>query len=166
MSIGLTKGLSQRPGESAVVSYFFCQNADYELNTIEAIIKGLILQLVRQQELLKQCLRDRWDASNERFIEDVTSWRGLWSIFMEMLDLCQCPKIYVIVDALDECRDSGMADLLKCIVRVGLSRPSRIKWLLTSRLLDSAERELLARSDQVQVSLELDSQHISQSVDT
>jgi hypothetical protein len=32
---------------------------------------------------------------------------------MAMLDRCQCPTIYVIVDALDECQEVVMADLLK-----------------------------------------------------
>ena len=61
MSIGLIEELSQRPKDMTAVTYFFCQNADYELNTMEAIIKGLILQLIRQQESVKQTLRDRWD---------------------------------------------------------------------------------------------------------
>ena len=85
---------------------------------------------------------------------------------MEMLERCQRRRVYVVVDALDECRGKGMADLLKVIVRNGLGRPSQVKWLLTSRPLDSAERELLAGSDQVRVSLELNAQHISRAVRT
>jgi hypothetical protein len=166
MSIGLIEELSRRPEHATVVTYFFCQNADYELNTIAAIIKGLILQLVSQQQELKKSLRDRWDTVNERFSEDVTSWRGLWDIFMEMLECCKCPRVYVVVDALDECQDDGMANLLKLIVRTGHGRPPQIKWLLTSRPLDSAEQELLAGSDQVMVSLELNTKHISQGVVT
>ena len=57
-----------------------------------------------------------------------------------------------------------MADLLRTVVRTGLDSPSRLKWLLTSRPLDSAEQELLAGSDQVGVSLELNAQHISLAV--
>jgi hypothetical protein len=72
----------------------------------------------------------------------------------------------VIVDALNECQDDGMADLLKLIVRTGMDQPSKVKWLLTSRLLDSAERELLAGSDQVGVSLELNQKHLSEVVKT
>ena len=168
MSIGLIEELSQRfrdtTTDTTAVTYFFCQNADYELNTIEAIVKGLILQLVRQQESVKASLRDRWDTSQQQFHEDVSSWRGLWNILMEMLERCACKRIYVVVDALDECRGKGMADLLKAIVRTGLRRRSRVKWLLTSRPLDSAERELLTGSDQVGVSLELNTQHISRAI--
>jgi Cdc6-like AAA superfamily ATPase len=143
MATGLVEELSQlsQPSrETTTVTYFFCQNADYELNTTEAIIKGLILQLVRQQDSVRVSLRDRWDTSQQQFHEDVSSWRRLWNILIELLERCQCARVYVVVDALDECRDEGMADLLKIVVRTGLGRPSRVKWPLTSRPLDSAER--------------------------
>lgn len=164
MSIGLIEELVQPDRSAATVLYFFCQNADYELNTVEAIIKGLILQLVNQHEQLRKSLRNRWDVANEKFEEDVTSWRGLWEILMEMLDHCPSQKVYIAVDALDECQGSGMAYLLKQIVRAGLSRPSRLKWLLTSRPLDAAERMLLTGSDQAMVSLELNAEHIANAV--
>jgi NACHT domain len=153
MSIGLIERISLPQDDSTVVTYSFCQNADYELNTVEAIIKGLILQLTNQQKELKKSLRRRWDTVNGRFMEDVTSWRTLWNILLEMLDHCKCRRVYVIVDALDECEDEAVADLVKLIVRTGLNHPSKIKWLLTSRPLDSAEQELLAGSEQVRVSL-------------
>jgi hypothetical protein len=83
-----------------------------------------------------------------------------------MLDQYKSRKIYVIVDALDECKEEGIADFLRRVVRTGLSPRSKIKWLLISRPLDSAEKELLTRSDQELVSLELNSDHISQAVKT
>ena len=166
MSIGLIERLSLLRDTSTLVTYFFSQNANYELNTLEAIIKGLILQLVNQQKELKESLRRRWDNVNERFDEDTNSWRTLWDIFLEMLKYCKCQRVYVIVDALDECQDDGMADLLKHLVRTGLYYPPKIKWLLTSRPLDSAERELLAGPDQVLVSLDLNSKHVYKAVKT
>ncbi|KAF3908237.1 hypothetical protein AA313_de0204058 [Arthrobotrys entomopaga] len=162
MSIGLIERFA-RHNPSAIVTYFFCQNDNYELNTLQAIIKGLILQLVNQQKELVESLRRRWNATKECFKENVASWRVLWDIFLEMLHTSKRP-VYVVVDALDECRDDGMADFFKLIVRTGLDNPSRIKWLLTSRPLDSAERELLASSDQTLVSLEVNLDHISEAV--
>lgn len=44
--IGLIEQIPHRQDGTTIITYFFCQNADYELNTIESIIKGLILQLV------------------------------------------------------------------------------------------------------------------------
>ena len=108
ISIGLVERLSLQQDDSTVVTYFFCQNADCELNTLASIIKGLILQLVNQRTELKESLRQRWDPVNNRFNEDVTSWRMLWTIFLEMLNRCKCQRVYIIVDALDECEDNGI----------------------------------------------------------
>jgi hypothetical protein len=58
-------------------------------------------------------LHRRWDTANERFKEDITSWRALWDIFLEMLENCKCRRIYVVVDALDGCQGGGMAEFLK-----------------------------------------------------
>ncbi|KAF7524995.1 hypothetical protein PCG10_005346 [Penicillium crustosum] len=166
MSIGLIEELARAQDETTVVIYFFCQNADYELNTLEAILKGLILQLVNQQTELGESLRRRWDTVTERFSEDLTSWQSLWNILFEMLARCKYSRVYMVIDALDECQDDGMADFLKSIVRKGLDHPAKIKWMLTSRPWDSAERVLLASHDQVQVSLdeELHSQSVSGAV--
>ncbi|CEO59708.1 hypothetical protein PMG11_04375 [Penicillium brasilianum] len=164
ISIGLMEEISRAQHESTLVTYFFCQNADNDLNTLEAIIKGVILQVVSQEIRLKESLRRRWDTEKDCFNEDVTSWRTLWNILLEMLDRCNCSRVYVIVDALDECQDAGMADFLNLMVRTGLDHPAKIKWLLTSRPFDNAERVLLAGHDQVQVSLELNSKEVSESV--
>ena len=155
MSIGLVEELSLRARDTIAVTYFFCQHTDYELNTVDAIIKGLILRSMSQRKEVRVPLCDRWDATHAQFNEDVHSWRELWNIFTEMLEYCTCTETYIVVDALDECRDDGMVGLLKLIVGVGLSQPSRVKWLLTSPPLDRAERELLAGYDQTLVSLEL-----------
>jgi hypothetical protein len=164
MSIGLIERLSHPQNESTVVTYFFCRNADVELNTIAAIIKGLILRLVIQRPELKECLRRRWDAEKARFNEDLASWRAIWTVFLEMLEQCKCRRVYVVVDALDECQDEGLAKFLKLMVRTGFSHSSKVKWLLTSRPLDSAERALLTGADQELVSLELNSKHVAEAV--
>ncbi|KAJ5741107.1 G-protein beta WD- 40 repeats containing protein [Penicillium malachiteum] len=164
ISIGLIEELSRVQYGPAVLTYFFCQNADNELNTLESLIKGLILRLVNQQIELKEILRHRWDTKNDCFTEDLTLWRTLWNILVEMLDRCNSPKVYIIADGLDECQDSGMADFLKLLIRNGLDHPAKIKWLVTSRPLEAAERVLLAGYDQIQVSLELNSRHVAQAV--
>jgi hypothetical protein len=166
MSIGLTERLSLIHEESTAVTYFFCRNDDLELNTVASIIKGLILRLVNRRAEVKECLRRRWDTEKQRFNEDISAWRTLWYIFLEMLEQCKCGRVYVVVDALDECQDEGMAEFLKVIVRTGLSHTSKVKWLLTSRPLDSAEHALLAGEDQELVSLELNSKQVAEAVKT
>ncbi|KAL5335585.1 WD40-repeat-containing domain protein [Aspergillus crustosus] len=154
LSIGLIEVLARAQDDSTVVIYSFCQNADYELNTLEAILKGLILQLANQQPELKELLRRRWDTVQECFSEDLTSWQSLWNVLFEMLARCKYSRIYMAVDALDECQDDDVVDFLKSIVRKGLDHPGKIKWMLTSRPWDGAERVLLAGQDQVQINLD------------
>ncbi|KAJ5326150.1 uncharacterized protein N7506_009252 [Penicillium brevicompactum] len=150
--------------ESPLVTYFFCQNTDDELSSIAAIIKGLILQLVHQEEAVARCLRNYWDINKRTFTHDMSSWRILWNLFWEMLDRCERSQIYIIIDGLDECKDDDVDSFLRMVVRNGLDHPGKIKWLLASRPLDSAERELLTGNDQAQVSLELNHESVTESV--
>jgi hypothetical protein len=163
MTIGIIDKLLCQSNEASLVTYFFCRNADCELNTLVAIIKGLIFQLIGKEESLKKCLRKHWDKM-QHSAEYFMSWRNLWHIFLEMLAQCKISRVYILVDALDECQDDGICDFLRAIVRNGLHYPRKLKWLFTSRPLDSAERELLGGHDQAQVNLELNSDNVSESV--
>ncbi|CAI7644323.1 unnamed protein product [Penicillium bialowiezense] len=166
IAIGLIEELLQfcRKTPNAT-TYFFCQNADSQLNTLEGMIKGLIVQLLDQQPTLKGCLRSRWDTTTNTFDRDVTSWRTLWHILLEMIDQCDCSNTYLVVDALDECQGGDLDEFLNALVMNGLHSSDRrgVKWLLTSRPLDSAERTLPAHGP-LQLSLELESSHISKAV--
>lgn len=168
IAIGLIEELLQFCRKSSnAMTYFFCQNADSQLNTLEGMIKGLIVQLLDQQPALKKCLRSRWDTTTNSFDRDLTSWKTLWHILLEMIDQCDCSKTYLVVDALDECQDGDVDEFLKALVMNGLHSSDRrgVKWLLTSRPLDSAERTLPAH-DPLQLTLELESSHISKAVKT
>lgn len=111
MAIGIIEQLS-RSASRPLIAYFFCQNADYKLNTLDSIIKGLILQLIKQKDDLKKCLRSRWDTDNGRFTKEI-SWRVLWDIFWEMLNQCTQSTIYIVIDALDECQDDGISEFMR-----------------------------------------------------
>jgi hypothetical protein len=163
MTIGIVEQLSF--DDSSMVVYFFCQNADYELNSIESILKGLIHRLIQQRKELLEFLQRRWDATNAKFRENMSSWRILWDIFLEMIDHCKRQRIYVVIDALDECRSEGLAEFLRAIVRTGLDN-SNVRWLLTSRPLDEADRELLNTAGQVGIGLELNSDHLDAAIKT
>jgi hypothetical protein len=163
MTIGVIEQLSQ--DDSSIITYFFCQNADYELNSIGGIIKGLIQQLIRQRKKLLELLQRRWDATRACFKENISSWRILWDIFLDMINHCRRETVYVVVDALDECENDGMAEFLRIIVRTGLDHVN-IRWLLTSRPLDDADRELLTTAEQVGVGLELNQDHLEAAIKT
>jgi hypothetical protein len=164
ISVYIVERLSTLRNNSTAVIYFFCRNDNNELNSPEAIIKGLIFRLIDQQKELKESLRRRWDTGNDCFNEDVTSWQILWNIFLEMLDHCKLQHLYVVIDGLDECLDEGMDELLKLIVRTGLEHHTKVKWLLTSRPLDIAEKELLSGHEELGLSLDLSMQQVLEGI--
>jgi hypothetical protein len=167
MSIGLIEQLitlsEASDHGSSVVTYFFCQYDDYRLNTVEAILKGLILRLYEARGETQSVLRELWDDEHQRPFARSVPLRELWEMFEAMISKCHC-RIYIVVDALDECTKAGMSDLLRLIVRNGLDLPSKIKWLLTSRPLAEADRMLLASHEQLQLSLDLESAHVAAAV--
>lgn len=168
MAIGLTEELSQGAERKASVVYFFCQNADQELNTIQAVIKGLIARLIAHDHTLIKVLRRRWSVQENDFAEDLSHWQALWEVFLEMVDECQHTgaKIFVIVDALDECREKALASFLRTVVRTGLDRPDRLKWLLTSRPLGSIEHDLIQGAKRIHVSFELNAERVNDGIRT
>lgn len=44
MSIGLIENLSRAQTATTALTYFFCQDSDYKLNTLQVIIQGLIFR--------------------------------------------------------------------------------------------------------------------------
>ncbi|KAH8700560.1 WD40-repeat-containing domain protein [Talaromyces proteolyticus] len=160
MSIGLIDNFLEY--DSSITTYFFCKFTDYKLNTLKAIITSLIWQLVQNQAELLNSLLNHWDPVKSRYKESF-SWRALWNIFLEMLDQCRHQKVYVVVDALDECENDGMAEFLTLIVRTGLGY-SNVKWLLTSRPLNSADERLLKTTQQLGVSFELNSDYLKTAI--
>ncbi|KAL9080257.1 MAG: hypothetical protein Q9159_007634 [Coniocarpon cinnabarinum] len=165
LSINLIDELLDTSGDTSVVAYFLCQNADRDLNTLEAMVKGLIRCLIDQRGELKEHLRRRWDPINSCFEPDLASWKELWAVFTAMLEDCRCQRIYVIVDALDECQRQDMAKFPRTLIRTQTTRPhSKVKWILTSRPLDSADTELLPAPELTHLDLELNSVHVARAV--
>lgn len=165
ISIGVLDHLLTLRDLSSKVTYFFCQHSDHELNTIAAILKNLIVQLFTTSPEAREPLRNTWHPEDNCFGEDITSWKVLWIIWQEMVELSPCKTIYVVVDALDECRGQGMGDFLRSIVRAGLGPHSRVRWLLTSRAMNEADHELLGGAERVQIDLEQRQREIADAVE-
>ncbi|KAK0263114.1 hypothetical protein LTR35_017613 [Friedmanniomyces endolithicus] len=150
MNIGLIEQLSyppKVPDKPVMVTYFFCQNADYTLKTTVSIVRGLVRRLVDQQEELRSPSRRLWDKATQRPQVRKVSLRELWDIFLAFVEQCNCQQVYVVIDALDECRGDG---------EVAADQST----------LDAAEKALLASHEQLRANLDLESAHISQAVET
>jgi NACHT domain len=159
----LSKQLKDKPG-SGVLSYFFCQSTDLRLNNAVSVLKGLIYLLVDQQKTLVRHLRKYYDTSGPPLFEDVNALYALSAILADILHDLSITRIYLMVDALDEC-DSGSNELLKVITNREPGLSSRVKWLVTSRNRLDIEESLRPDGSRLKISLELNSFHISHAVD-
>ena len=85
--------------------------------------------------------------------------------FVEMLNDSSLPRVYLMVDALDEC-DSGLSQLLDAIAFSESESSSRVKWLVASRNRPDIEERLKSDGLRLKINLELNSFHISRAVNS
>jgi len=161
--IGVVKELKKSIHDSELLSYFFCQSTDSRLNHATAVLRGLIYQLLMQHRFLISYLREEYDKAGQPLFEDVNAFVPLSRIFAKMLNDARLAKVYLIVDALDEC-DTGLVPLLDFIV-LNMSTPSsQVKWLVSSRNQRNIEERLTIRDSNVELSLELNAESVSGAV--
>ena len=53
-----------------IFAYYFCDNKDDKRNTIIAIIRGLLLQLLRQRPLLFKHIQEDYDQMRDRAFDE------------------------------------------------------------------------------------------------
>ena len=164
MMIGLVDQLSSQlqanPG-SHIMSYFFCQDTDPRLNNAVSVLKGLIYFLTTEHEDLIQHIRKRYETAGSQQYEGASALLALWTILMDMVNDPRLIRVYLMIDALDEC-DFELSQLLDLIN----SEPSsKVKWLVASRGKPDIEEQLRPDNLHSKISLELNSSHISSAVD-
>ncbi|CAF3489499.1 unnamed protein product [Fusarium graminearum] len=132
------------------LSYFFCQATNSALNNATAVIRGLIYLLVVQQPCLLSHLRANIHWDSRVAIEE---------LFRKIVADPALKEAYLIVDALDECRED-----LEFLLQM-LSTPiPHIRWIVSSRNRVEIEEALEQSSSRLALSLELNEQSVSQAV--
>lgn len=159
MMIGLVSELEACP-ESGIISYFFCESTNTRLNNAVSILKGLIYLLADQQKSLIRHLREKYDKDETPLFEVSNELYALWQILFDMVSDLSHTRVYLLVDALDEC-DSELLELLDLIKNKPLHN---VKWLFSGR----CEPEIVGRGYHwSKINLDdPDSTHVSDAVNT
>ncbi|KAL3587909.1 hypothetical protein FPOAC2_13808 [Fusarium poae] len=155
---GIIDELEKEPGNH--LSYFFCQATEARLSNATAVLRGLIYLLVAQQPSLILHIREKHDHAGKQLFEDGNAWEALSKILAAMLNDPISDGAILIVDALDECKTSR-DQLLDFIIK-----PSRAKWIISSRNWLDIEEKLGHAKQKVRLQLELNQGSISKAVDT
>ena len=164
LMIGLVKELSLeiKPQPSHSMAFFICQATDPKLNKASSILRGLIYMLIRRQPHLISYFRERYTLE-PRLLENGKTFHALATIFENMVQDPHLAMTYLLVDAVDEC-ETGLHDLLKLIAKTKAMSAARLKWIVSSRNRDDIEQELDYGDEGSKLSLELNSNHVSNAV--
>jgi hypothetical protein len=165
--IGIIEELSQQLKSSPcsnLVSYFFCQGTDSRLNNATAVLRGLVYLMLVQQRILISHLREKFDHAGRQLFDNANAFYALSDILRDMLQDPRLTRVYLIIDALDEC-ESGLLQLLDLIIRNASASSSRVKWLVSSRNRHDIEECLRLDNSRIKLSLKLNTLHVSSAVD-
>jgi hypothetical protein len=116
---GIIEELTRSIGETANLSFFFCQATDARINNATAVLRGLIYSLVEKQPSLLSHVRSQYDQAGKALFEDINAWNALSRIFTNILKDPILEDTYLMIDALDECI-TNLPFLLKLIVQESL----------------------------------------------
>ena len=171
LAIALIEEFTKRVENSSHMAlvYFFCDNQDDRRKTASLILRGIIYQILCQHPDLAVYLNNEYDKQREQLFSSRNSLQTLWRVFHTIVKHSNLQKIYVIIDALDECDTGSMETLLVLLEPyidtqgddLGQSDQKdlgcRIKWLLTSRN-DLKIKQPLTGS--LEISLEENASHV------
>ncbi|KAL2829454.1 quinon protein alcohol dehydrogenase-like superfamily [Aspergillus cavernicola] len=148
--IGIIKQMLQISSATGLVSFFFCQNTDPDLNNATAVLRGLIYQLAMQDRSLLSYIRGAYDSRGQSLLDDRNAFFALSKILSKMLDDPDLPEVYLIIDALDECQ-TDLDQLLELLTRHISS--SRLRCLVSSRPRSEIRNMLANSNDYAQLDL-------------
>ncbi|KAJ5930894.1 hypothetical protein N7466_006387, partial [Penicillium verhagenii] len=164
LMIGIAKELRspEYAARSSLLSFFFCQETDANINNATAVLRGLIYQILCQAPSLMSHLREHYDKAGPKLFEGPNAYFSLRGIFLDMINDSRLENIYLMIDALDECQ-SGLNDLLRLIVE-SLLKSQAVKWIISSRHQSTIER-VLSLDGKLELHLEKNVEgHVSRAV--
>jgi hypothetical protein len=159
---GIIDELKNSIAKTDLLLYFFCQATDSRINSATAVIRGLLYMLVDQQPCLVSHVRRKYDQAGKKLFEDANAWIALSAILTNILQDPSLGKVYIIVDALDEC-STDLPKLLDFIAQHSLlSSPA--KWLVSGRNWPSIKRQLDTAAHKANLSLELNEKYVADAI--
>ncbi|KAL2782847.1 hypothetical protein BJX66DRAFT_345468 [Aspergillus keveii] len=166
LMIGIIQELQQQieAGSSDLLAYFLCQGTDERLNSATSALRGLIYMLIVQQPHLMVHLRKRYDPEGRTPFETGNAFYAFSAVFESMIRDLKQATVYLLVDALDECK-VGLSDLLSLISKSITIQPSHLKWIVSSRNILLVEQGLNLDDGRSKLSLELNARHVSLAIE-
>ncbi|KAJ5807643.1 hypothetical protein N7447_011099 [Penicillium robsamsonii] len=139
LSIFLTEELEQlkskMPGTELL--FYFCNHQDEKRRTADAILRGLLYQVLRRRPSLVKYVRPYLDA----YADGGFPFEALWTMFRKVLQDPDLGTTFCIIDGLDECDDEYdlrrtlVAKLVAFLLSDKKSSSIRLQLIIVSREL-------------------------------
>lgn len=128
ISCFLVEKLSEVLDPSEVTfAYYICDNKDTKRRTATSILRGILVQLLKQQPDLFHFVKDAYKMKQGTL---ATNFDGLWSLFAQLLQVYE-GFTYILIDAIDECDELSRQGLLGMLADLPIAIKVRI--LITGR---------------------------------
>tara|TARA_R110002003_G_scaffold1184_5_gene22605 strand:+ start:12133 stop:14583 length:2451 start_codon:yes stop_codon:yes gene_type:complete len=117
MSVFLTEELEKHitRADNAELAFFFCSAQDEKRNTAEAVLRGLVHQIIaKRPQLVKYALP--YFATTKRTEQTLSSLETLWIIFSRLVADAELGTMFCVLDGLDECEEGTLRVLLARLV--------------------------------------------------
>lgn len=123
------------------VAFFFFDFNDPAKQTVNGMLRSLVLQLAISVEAIPQALEDLYAQHHEdRRLATQPTIKEWMSILLQLLNGRE--QFYVVIDALDECvEDDLLADTIASLV---FQSGKSIRWLFTRRTSEQTLSSLLS----------------------
>jgi Cdc6-like AAA superfamily ATPase len=121
-----------RKKSTFVTSFFYCHYEAQGMNSAVGVLRGLLYQLLEQySQLLPHC-HTKQTNSGEPSLRSMTIAKKLFE------DFCMTvPKVFIIIDGLDECEQIERRQLLECLIDVvgqcDATEPGRLRIMIVSQ---------------------------------
>ena len=132
------------------LAYYFCDDKDVKRKTATDILRGLLLQLLRQRPILFKHIQSDFDLSRDSLF---TNFHSLWRVFHGIVKDPEAGEVICLVDALDECEKESRQLFLTEFTKLFCSQQSKkrvVKSIITSRRENDIVESLTAASPAIQ----------------
>lgn len=157
LSLFLIDELTKLVGKSSntTVAFFLCDATDHRRRTLASMLRGLLTQILKQRSILFGHIQETYEQRGSDLLSDQFS---LWEILVAILQDANMGRLYLVLDALDECDTKSHHLLLSGLERLlgtDCTNQTRVKIVLTSRSNN------VSQSIPSTLSLHIDSEMIS-----
>ena len=144
----LVEELAQSAERSSqmTLAYYFCDDKNERRRTATAILRGLLLQLLRQRPILFKYIQEDFMMSRDSLF---TNFHALWRIFDGIVKDPEAGGVFCLVDALDECEKESRQLFLTEFTKIFSYQQSEkrsVKFIITSRRENDIVESLSAAS--------------------